>query len=290
MIWTLLWLTGRLAGSVGASVLQKRLLGAGVGIGHLWMLTYGVIAVPATGLLLAIPMPADPAFWHHALTAAALDVAGNLAMAVSLRQSDLSVHGPLNAFRPAIAGLIGWLFLGEVPSATGLGGMAILTLGALLLLDPGAAAGRHQLHKSLAGGAWRLGGITLSILGASSLKRALECGSAAWTLGIWVLAGGAALAIVRLLQLRATRGPWSPGPAGSGPPVAVHAGVFLVMQWCTLEIFQRTLLAYSFAWFQLGMVAQVLLGHWLFHEPQVRRRLAACVILSAGALLILISG
>jgi hypothetical protein len=74
--------------------------------------------------------------------------------------------------------------------------------------------------------------------------------------------------------------------AGARTLLAGHAAIFFVMQWLTLEVFRSTLLAYSFAFFQLGMVLQVLIGHRVFHEPHFRRRLACCGIIGAGALLV----
>jgi hypothetical protein len=58
------------------------------------------------------------------------------------------------------------------------------------------------------------------------------------------------------------------------------------MQWLTLEVFRATLLAYSFAFFQLAMVLQVFIGHWMFSEKHFRWRLACCVIIAVGAALI----
>jgi len=58
------------------------------------------------------------------------------------------------------------------------------------------------------------------------------------------------------------------------------------MQWLTLEVFRTTLLAYSFAFFQLGMVLQVLIGCFVFREGQLFRRLVCCAIMVLGALLI----
>ncbi|MBN8247151.1 MAG: EamA family transporter [Verrucomicrobia bacterium] len=290
MILTLLWLTGRTAGSVGASVLQKRLLEAGVGAGRLWWITYGLLVPAGLALLAVSAVPENPAFWKLAIAAAVLDVAGNLAMAMALRDTDLSVFGPLNAFRPAIAGLAGWWLLDERPSAMGGIGLAIVIGGAVLLLAPGPRAPVSGGTRNPAGVLWRFLGLALSTLGASFLKRSMETGPAVWTLSVWILGGAALLSLLWLHSLRHPNALWSHAPAGQRSRLLLHAAIFLGMQWATLEIFQRTLLAYSFAFFQLGMVAQVLVGGWLFGERQIRRRLLACGVMSVGALVLLIAG
>jgi hypothetical protein len=46
--------------------------------------------------------------------------------------------------------------------------------------------------------------------------------------------------------------------------LTLHAAAFFMMQWLTLHVFAATLLAYSFAFFQLAMVLQVIVGRWMF--------------------------
>ncbi len=70
----------------------------------------------------------------------------------------------------------------------------------------------------------------------------------------------------------------------------LHAVLFFVMQWLTIRIFQETLLAYSFVFFQLSLVLQVVVGRTLFGEPSFRRRLAACAVMGLGSALILLKG
>jgi len=59
------------------------------------------------------------------------------------------------------------------------------------------------------------------------------------------------------------------------------------MQYMTMIIFSKLLIAYSLALFQLGMVLQVLLGYKFFNESHIRRRLVACLVMILGSLLVL---
>lgn len=291
MTLTLLWLAGRLGGSVWASILQKRLLSAGTDTGRLWLVTYGYLVLPAALVLACFAAPTEPEFWRNALLAAVFDVAGNLAMATALRVTDLSLFGPLNAFRPALAWLAGWIFLGEIPTPGGLAGVVVLMLGAFWLLTPSTSwPGVSLVRDRIQAAAWRLAGLGLSTIGAVFLKRATRSGSPELTLGVWVIAGWLCLlAAFRLTSLLGTSR-WAPAAPALRRRLALHAAVFFGMQWLTLKVFQHTLLAYSFAFFQLGMVLQVILGRWLFQEPQFGRRLVACLVMSLGALLVLLAG
>lgn len=291
MTLTLLWLLGRLGGSVWASTLQKRMLSGGIGSGRLWLATYGYLVIPAALVFAVFTAPTTSDFWRNALLAAAFDAAGNLAMAAALRVTDLSIFGPLNAFRPALAWIAGWVLLHETPTGGGLAGVGILTAGAFWLLMPsGTDRAPEQLRGRLVSIGWRILGLGLSTIGAVFLKRAAQSGSPELTLGVWVAAGWLSLLGAFALTPGLRTSLWNPAASGDRGILVLHAAVFFAMQWMTLKVFQRTLLTYSFAFFQLGMVIQVLLGRWLFGEPQLARRLIACLIMSLGALLVLLAG
>lgn len=64
------------------------------------------------------------------------------------------------------------------------------------------------------------------------------------------------------------------------------ASVF-VMQYLTLVLMSHMLVAYALALFQLGMLLQVFLGHRIFNEPHLFRRLMASLVMVLGSLIVL---
>lgn len=274
-------LAGRVLFSATASALQKKLTLSGVETIRLWRATYVLMGIPAVlALALSWRGAGDARFWQDAILAGLLDALGNLAMVAALRSSDLSVFGPLNGFRPVLALLFGWIFLGEQPAALGSLGVGVTVIGvALLLRDEDGNAPARATWQMLA---LRALGLSLSTFAAVFLKRATLGGSTGLTLGVWILSG---LIVFGLFSLR--RAGQNRDRSGVGTMLlAFHGAVFFVMQWLTLEMFRTMLLAYSFALFQLGMVLQVLIGRWLFHEAHFGRRLVCCGIIGVGALLI----
>lgn len=229
-------------------------------------------------------------FWWNAALAGALDAFGNLVMMWALSRTDLSVFGPLTSLRPAMALLFGWFFLGEWPSGFGLAGLAVTALGAVLLLRPTGEASDPKAGSRWAGVALRVGGLSLSTLASVFLKRATATGGPEATLGIWIAVG----AVVLGLGARMTGGrgrPESVRRADVKPGWdAVHALCFFGMQWFTLLVFRDSLLAYSFAFFQTGMILQILVGRIVFGEPAWLQRMAGAFVLGAGAALILWRG
>lgn len=272
-----LMLLGRVLLSVGASTLQKHLTRRQVGSAALWRATYAWMALPAC-LILALGLRGGVTseFWWNAIVAGVLDALGNLAMVAALRRTDLSVFGPLNGFRPVLALLFGWVFLREMPTLLGAVGVAVTVVGTAMLL-------RDEEASNNSGSAWgifglRVAGLALSTFASVFLKRATLAGGPELTLGVWILCG---LPVFWL---------WSSRQHESSSDhrhlLTLHAATFFIMQWLTLYVFASTLLAYSFALFQLGMVLQVIVGRWMFNEPHFRKRLACCAVICAGAALI----
>mgnify|MGYP000912639644 CR=1 FL=1 len=169
--------------------------------------------------------------------------------------------------------------------------LLILTFGAFWLLRPSTRNGSAENFSGhLRAAAWRLAGLALSTAGAVFLKRATLTGSPGLTLGVWI-GGGWLTVLILWVATRRFRGVlWNRAAPDQRPTLGLHAIVFLIMQWLTLEVFRRTLLTYSFAFFQLGMVFQVLIGRWVLREAEFRKRLMACLVMGIGALLVLIAG
>src|SRR5690606_37088997 len=70
-------------------------------------------------------------------------------------------------------------------------------------------------------------------------------------------------------------------------PLIYLGCLIFLMQYMTMLVFSQLLIAYSLALFQLSMVLQVFLGYRIFNEKHVMRRLAACLVMISGCLLVL---
>lgn len=269
--------------SVSANTLQKRLLLDGSRVMPVWLVTYSLMLAPGLVLAAARPMTTSAGFWGNVLLGGLLDAAGNLAMVAALSSTDLSIFGPLNAFRPILALLFGWVFLSEKPTVVGATGVAIIMMGTLVIFTKSETP---QFGARLRTFSFRLLGLSLSTIGAVFLKRAALEGCAELTLCAWIACGLFCLFAVSLSQGDKPLTVVAAGLRQHGPWLMVHSVAFFTMQWFTIRIFQHTLLAYSFAYFQLAMILQVLLARIFFRERDFRRRLAGCVIMCLGSALL----
>jgi drug/metabolite transporter (DMT)-like permease len=315
--------------SVSANAVQKRLLLDRAGVYQTWVLSYALMLPPAAAFAAWKCAGADGTFWLNIALGGALDAVGNLAMIAALRVTDVSVFGPLNALRPILALLFGWAFLGETPTAVGLMGVAVTVIGGIILLSDDDGKAKVSFSALMQPLILRVAGLSLGVIGAVFLKRAAARTSAELTVAAWIAFGlivlclatlrksylsSAAAAVKR--QLISTRdsptrncsdstvttaplnrygksdGPHSVALSAwqHAPWLTVHAAVFLAMQWMTIRIFQETLLAYSFVYFQLGMVLQVFVGRIFFRERAFIRRLFASIVMAVGSVLVLWKG
>jgi len=276
--------------SVSANAVQKRLLLDRAGVYQTWILTYSMMLGPAVLFARIRPGAAGASFWRDILFGGGLDAIGNLAMVAALRSTDISVFGPLNALRPILALLFGWFFLREAPPAVGLVGVAITVGGgAILLSDPHARVGAHfsTIWRALA---LRVAGLSLGVVGAVFLKRAATRSSAEMTVAAWIACGLAVLLVSAALHYRTDLRTLGTSLRAHTRWLILHSSVFVTMQWLTIRIFQETLLAYSFVFFQLGMLLQVFVGRIFFREGSFTRRLIAAAIMAFGSVLILWKG
>ncbi len=271
------------------NVLQKRALPQ-LSSSLLVTATFVLLAVLVTPFLFFysfINLPA--AFWGNMFLVVALDLPGNFFLVKSIGLADLSLIGPLNAYKPVVALLLGFFVLGEFPSMQGWAGVAIIFMGSLWL-----APKREVFHSPQTKSFWRNRGAQLRLLAlvltaAASifLKAAINASSAMHTLIAWAVLGALAAIVLLLIGRREQARTSVRQTREKFGALLLMAGLFLGMQLVTLQAFALLNVAYVLALFQLSGLVNVVLGWKLFNEGDILRRAWASVIMIAGAALLL---
>jgi drug/metabolite transporter (DMT)-like permease len=286
----LLVVFGRLVFSSFANVFQKKLTHQGLHPFFIVMASYLVLSIICVPLLWTFSLSdLNQDFWFNIFFAALLDMAGTLFLVMSLSKTDLSVFGPLNAYKVVISMLLAMLFLGEIPSAQGFIGIAIIVLGSYFLFPSNAQVSSNSLLYLLSnrGVQYRFLSILLFSIGTLPLKNAVISGNAIATTVFWCLIGFPLAIIAHTLFLKDN---FTKDFEQSKNHVYqfLYLGILIfLMQYMTMLVFSKLLIAYSLALFQLGMVLQVFLGYRIFNEQHFTRRLAACLVMVVGSLLVL---
>jgi len=146
----LLVVLGRLVFSSFANVFQKKLAHQGMHPFFIVVASYWVLSIICLPLLLALtPSELSPRFWINIFFAALLDMAGTLFLVMSLSKTDLSIFGPLNAYKVVISMLLAIIFIGEIPSLQGFIGIGIIVLGSYFLFPVSGNINSNRLLQLL---------------------------------------------------------------------------------------------------------------------------------------------
>ena len=231
-------------------------------------------------------------FWVNIAIAVVLAVAGYLFLWYALRSADLSVLGPINAYKAVLGLLLAVVFIGEVPTLFGLIGVALIVAGSYFVIDrvPGQAHS-HAFRQFTRdpGVRLRFAALVCSATESVFLKRALLLSSPITAFLVWTVLCFALAVIATLLFRRGVaaevarlRTEWQ-----TCFWLAVTTGL---MQVTTLLTFGKLQVGYSLALFQLSTLITVYLGHRYFQERNIRRRLLGSLIMVTGAALIVTLG
>lgn len=293
-MFTWLFLSLRILANPLSNVFQKHLAG------HL-IHSLIVIALPMV-LLALLCLPAVPFFWHdiqpgfwlNICLCAILAIAGNVLIVQALRLSDLSILGPINAYKSVVSLLPGIFLLHEMPNLHSLAGIGLIVIGSHFIVTRIPDQPRRQALVLLLrdrGVQCRLLALIFSATEAIFLKRAIQSSSAPATFVFWSILG-CAIGLITLPVLLSRRAIISQLPhiVHHITPLLLLTLTTGIMQLTTLLTFGKLPVASSLALFQISTLLTVLLGHRIFKELHLRRRLIGAIVMVAGAIAIALSG
>ncbi|WP_417542090.1 EamA family transporter [Methylophaga thalassica] len=279
----------RLLFSAFSNVFQKQLTHRGFDSLFIVFSAYLVLAVICLPLLFLFdPFSLTATFWINIFFAALLDMAGTVYLVMSLSKTDLSVFGPLNAYKVVVSMILAMIFIGEIPNLQGFFGVAVIVAGSYFLF-PAKTAQQSRIWTLLKdkGVQYRFLSILLFSIGTLPLKTAVVNGGALATTVFWCLLG---LPLAAMTQWFFIKGKLQENMTKAQANIQsfIYLGCLIfLMQYMTMLVFSQLFVAYSLALFQLSMVLQVFLGYRIFNEQHIWRRLSACLVMVAGSLLVL---
>jgi drug/metabolite transporter (DMT)-like permease len=253
--------------------------------------THGLLSLACIPLFFIIPWPLSGEFWFNIAVCSILCVAGNVLIVQALKRSDLSVLGPINAYKSVVSLLPGMLLLHEFPGLLGMSGIALIVFGSYFLVDQQANEAANKAIVRLfrdKGIQLRFAALILSATEAVYLKRALHASSSLTTFAYWSVLGlGVSLVAVGVTldrtQLRHEAGIFRSNLL----TYLLLFGTTGLMQLSTIFVLAGFQVGYALALFQTSTIISVVLGHRLFQEGQFLKRLFGSAIMVAGAILII---
>jgi drug/metabolite transporter (DMT)-like permease len=308
MIW--LCIAVRIVANPFSNVFQKLLTQRSANPLVIIGITHALLSLVCAAVLFLVPVPTAANFWTNISICALLAVTANALIVQALSLSDLSVLGPINAWKPVISLVPGMLLLHEFPGWPGVCGIVLIVAGSYLIVDGSPREpwrtfrGRFLMDRGVQ---CRFAGLVLSAVEAVFLKRSLLTSSATTTFVWWSILGffvsGVAVTALmgsgKLIPNVDANEQISTSNVLSNQAAVFHQSwltyVMLatttgLMQFCTIVTLDGLQVGSALALFQTSALISVFLGSKVFDEPHFLRRMSGAVVMVAGAVLIIVGG
>jgi drug/metabolite transporter (DMT)-like permease len=282
----------RIVANPFSNVFQKLLTRKSADPLFIILATHGLLSIVCLPIFLRHLHGMPQAYWSNLLIVGALTVWGNALLVAALKRSDLSVLGPINAYKSVVSLIPGLLLLHEVPTRKGVLGIALIVAGSYFIVDKKVTRPGQNLFVKFfndRGVQYRLAALVVSAIEAVFLKRAAMASSATITFAGWAVTGFAASILAGLVLLRGRVRREIRVAQREGPTFLMLALTTGLMQLCTIISFGGLKVGYALALFQTSTLLTVLLGYKIFRERNLLERLIGSAIMVAGAILIVLS-
>lgn len=284
MLWAVILI--RIVANPFSNVFQKQLAQRGVDPLAVILATHAALTILCIPYFLIVHPVIPPTAWVNLILCAALAVAGNTLIVAAVKHSDLSVLGPINAYKAIVSLIPGIVLLGEFPGFAGGAGMVMIVAGSYFVVDqPAAGTSQNLFTRLLAdrGIRYRLAALVFSAVEAVFLKRAIQQTTPVAAFALWCELGFV-IALPPVLIRRGARIRFDLARLQvNWTPYALLVLTTGLMQLTTLLTFRSFQVGYALSLFQTSTLISVVLGHRIFNERHFVRRLIGSGIMMAGA-------
>jgi drug/metabolite transporter (DMT)-like permease len=291
----LIWLCVlvRIVANPFSNVFQKILTRQGASSLAVVCVTHGLLSLACVPVFLWYLPPLSATFWWNILICALFTVSGNVLIVEAVKLSDLSILGPINAYKSVVSLVPGMILLHEFPGLMGLGGIMLIVAGSYFIVDKNLAEPGQNVFVRFfreRGVQYRFAALVLSAVEAVVFKQALMASSPLAAFAFWTVLGfGLSLLAVFVLRDASQRN-IDLGILGANSwtclMLVVTTGLMQLSTSYTLAGFQ---VGYALALFQTSTLISVVLGRTLFQERHFLERLFGSAVMIAGAILVIIS-
>ncbi|WP_105401133.1 DMT family transporter [Neorhizobium sp. T7_12] len=249
------------------------------GADRFWTMTIMALAMTVVALPVALILPLpSPEAWFYLVGSAVFQLIYSLLLVAAYRHGELGqVYPIIRGSAPLLVTLAGVIFARELPLPLSMVGICFVVLGILLLALGRGKASTGSMLYALATGVSIAGYSTIDAVGIR-----LSGNTSAYIAWVFVLPG-----ILLLVAFMAMRGPLRIDLRSRETVKAIGGGLVSLVSYGVV------LLAYSMApagpvsaLRETSVVFAVMIGWLLLGETLSAKRIAACIVVAAGAILI----
>jgi drug/metabolite transporter (DMT)-like permease len=286
--FTLLAVIIRILVNPFSNVLQKQITLKGQHPLFINLTTYTLLAFISVFLIYDISIQSlDTEFWFYSIAGGITGALGNGFIVKALEKGDLSVLGPINAYKSIVGMLFAFIIIREVPNIWGLMGMGFIIVGSYFVLDTTEEKFSWQLFKTPAI-QYRLAALVLTGIQAVLDKKVIEHSNLEIAFAGWSIFG-AGFSFIFILFTKV-----SIQKEFKNVDRAILVKYFLLILTVGLMLASTNYtlshmpVGYALALFQLSILISVVLGHRFFNELHLFKKLMGATIMVIGSALIIL--
>lgn len=288
---TMIAVLARIVANPLSNVFQKRLTQRAADPLFVISATYASLALVC---LLAWPelrvWGLPPAFWYSMLITSVLAMFGNVFLVKALHIGDLSVLGPINAYKSVVGLLISIFLLNEVPGWWGVLGVVLILTGSYVVLADTQQKGFSWRVFGRPEVKLRLAALLCSAIDGAFLKKAILVSTPIVAFFYWCVLGFLCTLVWILISMRHQWRQQVGLIVSQKITFIALCGAVGVTQIASNVALAGMPVGYALALFQTSALLSVLFGYRFFQEQGILRKLIGAGIMVIGAVLITILG
>lgn len=270
------------------NVFQKQLTSKGHHPLLVNFLTYLLLSIACLFIAAGVDWTSLPgSFWTYSVLGGIAGALGNGFLVKALQRGDLSVLGPINAYKSIVGIIVGIFLLREIPNLWGVLGMVLIIYGSYFVLDTTDERFTWALFQK-SEIQYRLWAMILTAIEAVFIKKVILASTPAIAFVSWCLAGALFSFLFLFLfgvTIQKEFRKFRRKDFGRYLFLVLCIGI---MQFTTNYAFDHMPVGYALSLFQLSIIVSVFLGHRIFKETDIRKKLIGSMIMIIGSVVIIL--
>lgn len=252
------------------------------------LVSYGLLSLVSIFLIVDFPFKTMPtAFWYYSLIGGLFGALGNGFIIKALQKGELSVLGPINAYKSIVGIIFAFLLIGELPNSWGFLGVGLIIIGSYFVLDKGTEKFTWAVFKQPAL-QYRIAALVFTGIQAVTDKQVILHSNLTFAFAGWCIFGflfSIPLFFLSRINISLQLFHFSKKIALIYFGLCFSVGTMVL---CTNYAFKNMQVGTVLALFQISILLTVLFGHHFFNEKGIVKKIAGSLIMIAGSLLILL--
>ncbi len=252
------------------------------------LVSYGLLSLVSIFLIVDFPFKTMPtALWYYSLIGGLFGALGNGFIIKALQKGELSVLGPINAYKSIVGIIFGFLLIGELPNTWGFLGVGLIIIGSYFVLDNGTEKFTWAVFKQPAI-QYRIAALVFTGIQAVTDKQVIIHSNLTFAFAGWCIFGFLfSIPLFLFSRVNFTQQLFH----FSKKIALIYMGLCFsvgTMVLCSNYAFKNMQVGTVLALFQISILLTVLFGHHFFNERGIVKKIAGSLIMITGSLLIML--